>query len=120
MKILGIIGAALGVIAILFAFYYIGVIVPAANDADVAIEAFIANSSYSAESNPYDSPIYRELWTKRDMKVDYGEYLMLTGILAFLLSIVPAFKKRKIAWIGVGLGLVSLFIGAAYGTHMLS
>ena len=120
MRILGIIGAVLGVIAIFFAMYYIAVVIPTAESADAAMERILSSRDYNAMDSPFDNPAYKMNFELRSMKVDYGEYLMATGLLAFLLSIFPAIKKQKIAWIGVGLGLISLFIGAAYGTHMLS
>jgi hypothetical protein len=54
------------------------------------------------------------------LKTDLGIGVMFAGILGFLLSIFPAIKKQKIAWIGVLTGLVAFVIGAAFGTHMFS
>jgi len=51
---------------------------------------------------------------------DFGAVVMLVGLLAFLLSIIPAIKKQNIAWSGVGLGAIKFFLGATYGTHMFS
>ncbi|MDC1266541.1 hypothetical protein N8Z75_01045 [Crocinitomicaceae bacterium] len=50
----------------------------------------------------------------------FGQLSLLLGGMAFLVSIFPAIKKNKFAIIGASLGLISFFIGAAYGTHMFS
>ena len=42
------------------------------------------------------------------------------GGIAVLLSLYPAIKKSKMGLIGMSLGIISFFIGAAYGTHMFS
>lgn len=53
-------------------------------------------------------------------KTDFAVVVMGLGLLAFLLSIVPAIKKRHIAWVGVGVSIITFFLGAAQRTHMYS
>ena len=117
MKILSVIGLGLGVVATFLALYLHFEIVPQADDADAAIERKMnsnttRNETYYAEFRSFDEI--------RSQKIDYGEYTLLLGGLAFLVSIFPAVKRNKFAIIGASLGLISFFIGAAYGTHMFS
>ncbi len=116
MKALGVTGFVLGIIATLLGIYLQFVVVPAAE----AAEASNAILAQMGGDNFYESPEYRLNWAIADAVVDFGTIVMGAGLLAFLVSIVPAIKKRKIAWIGVLLGLVTFFLGAAHGTHMFS
>lgn len=113
MRILGIIGTVTGGLAAILGIYLQFVLVPA---------AAIANSSWT---NNTDESYYQSAQHHMDMStmsaaVDFGIVVMAAGLLAFLLSIVPAVKKVSIAWIGVGLGVITFFLGAAHGTHMFS
>ena len=117
MKILSYIGMGLGVVAISMALYLYVEIVPESDGVDAAIERkmeskTMRNDAYYAE--------FRRLDEIRSQKIEYGEYTLLLGGLAFLVSIFPAVKRNKFAIVGASLGLVSFFIGAAYGTHMFS
>ena len=115
MKVLGIIGLVVGIVALLMGAYLQFSIVPAAGVAETADEL-----ASSLGDLYYGSPA--ELINRRDMeaKTEFGEYTLLVGGVAFLLSIVPAIKKQKTALFGVIFGFVALALGAAYGTHMFS
>ena len=116
MKIMGISGTVLGVVALMMGLYLHFVIAPAAYAADLNWE--MANSL--GNDNYYGSLQQMVDRAALDAKTDFGIIVMGAGLLAFLVSLVPAIKKQKIAWIGVGLGLGVFFLGAAYGTHMFS
>jgi hypothetical protein len=68
----------------------------------------------------YGSAEQARLWEIADFGTNFAIGVMGLGLLAFIVSIIPAIKKEKIAWIGVGLSLVGFLIGAGYGTHMFS
>ncbi len=113
MKILGIIGTILGAIAGILGGYLQFVLVPAREIAMARwntspYEAYIGSAQHQMDMRAMEAVI------------DFGPIVMLTGIIAFLLSIIPAIKKHNIAWIGVGLGLIMFFLGAAHGTQMFS
>lgn len=61
------------------------------------------------------SPERMKLFETIQMKTDYGIYTLLGSILPFLLCALAAFKKQKIAYLGLILSLTTFFIGAAYG-----
>lgn len=116
MKVLGIIGVVVSVIALGLGAYLQFSVVPAAEDAELRIEI---------SSNTYDGLFYEAPGYQADQDivrsvVPAGEMVLLAGGIAFLLSIVPAIKKQNIAWIGVVIGLGTLLLGAAHGTHMFS
>lgn len=113
MKILGIIGTVTGGLAALLGLYLQFVLVPAAE---------IANSNWAnnTDESYYQSARHHLDMSTRAAAIDFGVVVMGAGLLAFLLSIVPAIKKNNIAWIGVALGLITFFLGAAHGTHMFS
>lgn len=117
IKILSYAGLGVGLFAGAMALYLHFAIVPEADGADYSIERKMKskvtrNDVYYAE--------FRSLDEIRSQKIEYGEYTLLLGGLAFLVSIFPAVKRNKFAVIGAALGFVSFFIGAAYGTHMFS
>lgn len=116
MKILGIIGTSLGAVAAAMAGYLQFVLSSKAAAADKAIEIQreVIGDSF------YGSAEHMQLLNDADATVDFGIYVLLIGGIAVVVSIVPAIKKISVAWIGVALGLISFFIGAAYGTHMFS
>ena len=113
MKTLAIIGTIIGIVAI---------------GAGLYLQFFVADAAAIAEANFlgdhdlswYGSAEHTAVMDAMNWKIDLGIGVMFTGILAFLLSIIPAIKKQKIAWIGVLTGLGAFVIGAAYGTHMFS
>lgn len=113
MKALGIIGTIIGAIAGLLGAYLQFAVVPA---------AAIAESNWAADHpESYYGSIEHQLdMSAMEAATDFGIIVMFAGLLAVLLSIVPAIKKQKIAWVGVVLGLIAFFIGAAHGTHMFS
>ena len=115
MKILSYAGLGLGVLAAGLAIYLHFVIVPDVESKELALEI------QSVMMNGEDVvPIYRAMAEESGRKIEYGEYTLLLGALAFLVSVYPAIKRNKFALIGGVLGLAAFFIGAAYGTHMFS
>lgn len=115
MKILSYIGFGLGVLAAGLAVYLHFVVVPDVESKELALE--IQSVMMNDED---DVSIYRAMAEERHKKIEYGEYALLLGALAFLVSVYPAIKRNKFALIGGVLGLAAFFIGAAYGTHMFS
>jgi hypothetical protein len=113
MKILAIIGTLIGIVAIAAALYL---------QFSVAEKAAIAESIIfqTHDESWYGSAEHTTALEAMNLKTDLGIGVMFAGILGFLLSIFPAIKKQKIAWIGVLTGLVAFVIGAAFGTHMFS
>jgi len=65
-----------------------------------------------------DSNEYRSMYEMVDYKTTYGMIVMLIGCAAVIISIYPAVKKFKIAWVGVSFGLISFLIGAIHGAHL--
>jgi len=116
MKVLGIIGVTVAVIALGLGMFLQFSVVPEAESAESRME--LASTMYG--DNYYENPVYRADQDIARSKVPVGEIVLLVGGLAFLLSIVPAIKKQKIAWFGVIVGLATLLLGAAHGTHMFS
>ncbi|MFT6245493.1 MAG: hypothetical protein ACJA0U_000066 [Salibacteraceae bacterium] len=115
MKALGIIGVVVGIVALILGAYLHFSVVPAAEIAESADQLGAAlGDSY------FGSPEHHSNTDIMSAKIDIGEYTLLIGGVAFLLSIVPAIKKQKIPWIGVVCGLFAFFVGVAYGTHMFS
>lgn len=116
MKKLGIIGFVFGILAMVLGLYLQFSLVPAAAAADanwqLAIE--ITNDAY------FGSLMHQTDMAIMDTKTDFAVIVMATGFLALLLSILPAVRKIRIAWVGVVLGLAMGLLGAAYGTHMFS
>jgi hypothetical protein len=117
MKILSYAGFGMGLIAGAMALYLHFVAVPEAHSAENTISRITSSTMYDRESQPAEMEALRE---QSGQNIDYGEYTLLLGGLAFLLSIYPAVKKNKYAMAGAALGVVTFFIGAAYGTHMFS
>lgn len=116
MKILGIIGTCIAGIAAIMAGYLHFVVAENSAIADRKIDAL--SELFGGEA--YRSPMYAELLDEKYFKTDFGAIVLLVGAVAVLICLLPAIKKVKIAWIGVLLGLISFFVGAAYGTHMFS
>lgn len=114
MKILGIIGVVVGIVALLMGVYLEFSVAPAADSAALSDEIMSRGDAY------WGSAAHVLNTNLMDAKLTIGQYTLLVGGGALLLSIVPAIKKQKIAWIGVVCGLFALLIGAAYGTHLFS
>ena len=127
MKKVALIGFILSVAFLSFALYLHFVVAPAAGIAEskeqAALEA-INNVSISNSNEIRDtylqSPERMKLFETMEMKTDYGIYTLIGSILPLLLCAVAAFKKQKIAYLGLILSLTAFFIGAAYGSHMFS
>ncbi|NRA11983.1 MAG: hypothetical protein HRT57_08535 [Crocinitomicaceae bacterium] len=116
MKVLGIIGVVVSIIALGLGAYLQFSVAPAANEADIKYERMAAlhgEAYYTSAEGRADQETARQ-------NIPAGEMVLLAGGLAFILSIVPAIKKQKVAWIGVIFGLGALLLGAAHGTHMFS
>jgi hypothetical protein len=114
MRILSFIGLGMGILAAGLAIYLHFIVVPDAESKEIAIEI------HDAVMDDDDVSVYRALDEQRHRKIEYGEYTLLLGALAFLVSLFPAIKRNKFAILGGVLGLAAFFIGAAYGTHMFS
>lgn len=106
MRILSFIGLGVGAIAISLALYLQFEIAPNAEYAESI------DIQQDADQMLYDLYVGQQ--------TSFGQLALLFGGLAFLVSIFPAIKRNKFAIIGASLGLISFFIGAAYGTHMFS
>lgn len=113
MKILAILGTFVGVLAIASALYL---------QFAVADAAAIAESIFSEthDESWYGSAEHMAALEAMNWKTDLGIMVMFAGLGAVLMSIVPAIKKQKLAWLGVLTGLAAGLIGAMYGTHMFS
>ncbi|OFZ66752.1 MAG: hypothetical protein A3D92_18785 [Bacteroidetes bacterium RIFCSPHIGHO2_02_FULL_44_7] len=116
MKKLGIIGFVFGLLAMILGLYLQLSLVPAAAAADANWQMAISmtNDAY------FGSLMHQTDMAVMDAKTDFAVIVMFAGILAVLLSIIPAIRKIRIAWIGIILGVAMCFLGAAYGTHMFS
>ncbi len=64
----------------------------------------------------------RQAWAHaQDAYIDTATYVLFAGVLAFILCLIPAIKKKdKWAFVGLILSLVAFLIGAATGTHLFS
>jgi len=116
MKTLGNIGVVLAVLAALCGVYLQFVVVPSAEVAEASIEL----SRQIGGDRYFEMTEYRMNLEIIDAVITVGTITMFFGFLTFLISIVPALKKQRIAWIGVIVGLAVGFLGAAHGTHMFS
>lgn len=115
MRILSFIGLIMGVIAIFLALYLHFEIAP--NAESVALEE--KSADYVNSSKELDDQLLDEVYAAAQRTL-FGLLALIFGGIAFLVSIFPALKRNKFAIIGASLGLISFFIGAAYGTHMFS
>lgn len=113
MKKLALIGVVLGALAAIAGIYDYLVVDPAKNVAEATLFGDHPDSFYG-------SPEQAELWEISEFGTNFAIGVMGLGLLALILSIIPAVKKEKIAWAGVVLSLVGFIIGALYGTHMFS
>jgi len=123
MKIVSLSGFILSVIFFGFALYLHFVVAPASNIAESKEQAYFdaINKLENAERDKLiQSPERMELFETMQLKTDYGMYALFGSILPFLLCLVAAIKKQKIAYLGLVFSLTAFFIGAAYGSHMFS
>ena len=116
MKSLARIGVAFGAIALILSLYLQFVIVVAADEAEASRNFAMNNPG----STYFGSSQHMFDMTAIERKVDFGIMVLGAGLLAFLVSIIPAIKKQNIAWLGVALGIIASLLGAAYGTHLFS
>ena len=132
IKLIGKIGGTLGFISLLMVAYLHFKIVPEARYAD-SESKHLRDMEYDGKQ--YDGKLLivkeealrleykakqRKLMKTQGLQIDWGEYVLLAGAIAFLVSLYPAIKKSKMGQLGAILGIISFFIGAAYGTHMFS
>ena len=83
-------GLGLGVLAAGLAIYLHFVIVPDVESKELALEI------QSVMMNDEDVvPIYWAMAEESGRKIEYGEYTLLLGALAFLVSVYPAIKRNK-------------------------
>lgn len=114
MKVFGVIGVIAGVIAASVALHLHFIYAKAVDLLNEKIDSSIDEKGLEfLQSTEYGS--MRELV---DFKTTYGIIVMLMGVAAVLISIYPAVKKFKVAWVGVVLGLISFLIGAIHGAHL--
>ncbi|XOV66029.1 MAG: hypothetical protein ACFHU9_10370 [Fluviicola sp.] len=116
MKVLGVIGVIASVIATSVALHLHFIYAKAVRLLEPQINEGIEEKGIAF----LESQEYRTMFELIDYETTYGTIVMLLGAGSVLLSIYPAVKKFKVAWVGVAFGLISFLIGAAYGTHMFS
>ena len=114
MNLLSKIGASIGLASALMSGYLMLIIIPMAQTAKSKLKTLIESE------DGWASPEYRELMEIERLQIEWGQYVLLVGGIAILLSLYPAIKKSKMGLFGITLGIISFFIGAAYGTHMFS
>lgn len=116
MKVLGVIGIIISVIALTVGLHLHFIYAKAVDLIDAEITAMIEKEGLTF----LESAQYKQMFEIKDFETTYGMLVMLLGALSILLCLFPALKKFKVSWAGVFFGLVTFFIGAAYGTHMFS
>ena len=100
MKVLGIIALVISLVGLAAGIYCQVEYVPKMDQADLfGPELFVAYS---------------------DAKFFWGSIALFAGIPGFLLGLIAAIKKVKIAWAAVLFGLVSTVLGLMQATHMFS
>lgn len=114
MKLLGILGTVIGLLSGLLAVYLQFIIAPAAEIAETSINFGVSQQGMEY----YGSAEHHLNRASMEAVTDFGIILLFAGILATVISVIPAIKKIKFAWIGVALGVISSMIGAIHGTHM--
>lgn len=125
MKIVSLTGFILSILLLGFSLYVHFVVAPAAaiaesedqHNSDLLNKADVTDEQRTAY---YQSPERMKLFDAMNLKTDYGIYALMGSILPFLLCLVGAIKKQKIAYLGLVFSLAAFFIGAAYGSHMFS
>ncbi len=114
MKVLGVIGVIVSVIAISVALHLHFTYAKAVDLLNREIDANIKEKGMEF----LQSDEYRRMYELVDYKTTYGMIVMLIGTVSILLSIYPAVKKFRVAWVGVGFGLVAFLLGAIHGAHL--
>ena|ERR1700741_2324229 len=120
MNSLGKIGLILGSLVLAFGLYVLFAVAPASEMAEVEMDRIIASSDLKEGQTYFDVPGYPEAMETMEKKVDYAGYVFFGSMLPFLLCLVGAFKKDRMAFIGLAISLAAFLIGAIYGTHMFS
>jgi len=113
MKILSIISLILSACSFGACLFLHFVVMPAKEIAQNTVFSNMPESWYGSAEHHRNLDIM-------EFGTTFAIIVMFMGILTFTLSLIPAIKKQKIAWIGVGLSLVATFMGIIYGTHMFS
>lgn len=110
MKALSITGFIIAILVFLGAMYLQFVVAPAV----ASLESMIDYNDASGLTSM--------MWSEaRSMQSNLGIVMLFGGALPLILCIIPALKiKNKLAWVGVVLSLVAVFIGLLNGTHMFS
>lgn len=114
MKVLGIIGVIASVISITIALHLHFIYAKAVALVNAQIDEKIDQQGLVF----LQSDAYHKLYELVDYKTTYGMIVMLMGTAAVLISIYPAVKKFKVAWVGVAFGLIAFFIGGVHGAHL--
>lgn len=125
MKPLSLIGFILSILLLGFSLYLHFVVAPASAiaESEEQYQSDLLNKADVTEEQRnayYQSPERMKLLDTMNLKTDYGIYALMGSILPFLLCLVGAMKKQKIAYLGLVFSLAAFFIGAAYGSHMFS
>lgn len=110
MKALSITGFIIAILVFLGAMYLQFVVAPAV----ASLESMI---NYNDETG-----LSSMMWANaRSAQSNLGIVILFGGVLPLILCVIPAIKiKNKLAWVGVVLSLVAVFIGLLNGTHMFS
>jgi DMSO reductase anchor subunit len=114
MKVLGVLGVITSVIAASVALHLHFIYAKAVVLLNKEIDANISEKGMEF----LQSEDYRKMYELVDYKTTYGMIVMLMGAAAVMISIYPAVKKFRIAWVGVAFGLISFLIGAVHGAHL--
>ena len=109
MKGLSITGFIISILLLLGALYLQFVIAPGVASLEAAI---------NYDDDGFSSMVWSQALT---LQRTLGIVMLLGGVLSLILCIIPALKtKSKLAWIGVVISLVVVFVGLMNGTHMFS
>lgn len=126
MKKFALIAVILAALTFVFSMYYEFSVVPesqAASSAEETLYMQMTELEIADPGNPKIEELKKErqaVFQKARAQVEIGTYLLFVAMFTFVLAIIPALKKQKIAWLGVALSLIALFIAAARATHMFS
>lgn len=110
MKALSITGFIIAILVFLGAMYLQFAVAPAVASLERMID-------YNDETG-----LSSMMWANaRSAQSNLGIVILFGGVLPLILCVIPAIKiKNKLAWVGVVLSLVAVFIGLLNGTHMFS